>query len=57
LKAIFEFCFGVESIEGTYLEKRLKKVLDMGSSATMAYKPRKAGMNKNLDLYSPELLA
>jgi hypothetical protein len=54
LKELFEFLFGVENIEGTYLDKRIKQVLFKGAQA---YVPRKGGINKNMDQYSPEQIA
>lgn len=50
LKKIFEFVFGVETIEGTYLEKRLKRVIENGAAKTRTYRPRTGtqGVNKNL---------
>ena len=54
LKELFEFLYGVENIEGTYLDQRIKKVLFKGAQA---YVPRKGGINKNQDQYSEEQLA
>jgi hypothetical protein len=46
LKELFEFLYGVENIEGTYLDKRIKNTLFKGAQA---YVPRKGGINKNQD--------
>lgn len=39
---------GVESIEGTYLEKRMKKVLENTNRAGSVYVPRVGGVVKNM---------
>lgn len=51
----FKFIFGVESIEGTYLEKRMDDILS-GGKAGFIYKPRsgKINLNTNQKYYNPE---
>lgn len=53
----FKFIFGVESIEGTCIEKRMDDILG-GGKAGFIYKPRsgKINLNSNQKYYSPEQL-
>ena len=51
-KKMFEFIFGVETIEGTFIDHRIRKVLEVGKSKAQVYKPRSAGINKNLEKFS-----
>ena len=53
LTEVLEFIYGVDSLHGTYLEKRIKDVLADEASSQL-YKPRTGGMNKNLEHYTPE---
>lgn len=39
----------VESLEGTYIEKRINESLE---KELKRYKPRQGEINKNMDLYS-----
>lgn len=53
LRETFEFMFGEETIEGTYLEKRIILMSETGTNS--GYKPRSGGVfNKNASLYSQE---
>lgn len=54
----FNFIMGVESIEGTYLEKRVNDVLE-NKDAGMIYKPRsgKINLNTNQKYYNDEMRA
>ena len=50
------FVLGIESIEGTVMEKRIDEVLNWEPSKNQGYKPRKTGKNKNLQHYTPEMI-
>ena len=52
-RQVFQFVLGRESIEGTYLDERIKKVVGLGDSPTL-YKPRSGGVNGNVHMYSRE---
>ena len=45
----------MESLDGTVIERRIDDVLDMGKTASQAYKPRLAGANKNVKNYTNEM--
>ena len=47
LKEIFQFTFNVDSIEGTYLEKRIESAI---LKEKKFYKPREGQINKNMHL-------
>lgn len=47
------FILGIESLEGTVCQARIKEVLNKGKKATHVYKPRSGGINKNLKNYQP----
>ena len=49
-KSMFEFLLGIENLEGTFIDHRIKKVIE--AQAKPVYKPRQGGINKNLSLYS-----
>lgn len=49
LKEMFEFLFGVENIEGTYLDQRIKTAVGLGNAVSTLYQPRKAGIDRNRD--------
>ena len=53
LKRMFEFILGVEDIEGTYIDHRIKEVLK-NKESSVVYKPRTAAIFKNLDKFSDE---
>ena len=53
LKEIFEFTMDQESIEGTYLEKRIKEAI---AAKTRFYQPRQGGINMNTHKYSKDQL-
>mmetsp|Transcript_39263 Transcript_39263/g.59930 ORF Transcript_39263/g.59930 Transcript_39263/m.59930 type:complete len:109 (+) Transcript_39263:883-1209(+) len=54
LTEVFEFLLGVESIEGTFVAKRIEEVLAKGKEATHLYtmKP-KAKYSKGIDMFNP----
>ena len=54
LQNLFKFILGLESIEGTVLEKRITDVMALGSKKNQTYKPRQGGVNRNLANYLPE---
>lgn len=54
LTKLFRFILGMDSLEGTVIEQRIKEVIRMGSKKTQSYKPRSGGTNKNLENYLPE---
>ena len=47
LRNLFKFILGVESIDGTVVEQRIKDVMAMGAKKNQTYKPRQGGTNKN----------
>jgi hypothetical protein len=47
LHKLFRFILGMETLEGTVIEKRIEEILAMGSEKNRAYKPRSGGSNKN----------
>ena len=54
LQKIPDFVLGMESLDGTVIEKRIKDTLALGAKKNTAYKPRVGGTNKNLKNYRPE---
>jgi hypothetical protein len=52
LKAMFEFVMDVESIDGTYLDYRIRKAANPELKASVLYKPRAGAIDKNRDLYT-----
>lgn len=52
LRELFKFILGMESIEGTVIERRIKDVMAMGAKKNQTYKPRQGGTNRNLNNYS-----
>ena len=56
LRNLFKFCLGMEDIDGTVIEKRIKDTLALGAKKNTAYKPRVGGTNKNLKNYRQEQL-
>ena len=56
LTNLFKFILGVESLEGTVMERRIEDVLAMGDRASQTYKPREGGINKNLHNFTPEMI-
>jgi len=50
------FVLGLETIEGTVIERRIQDVMNMSAKAQQVYKPRSGGSNRNLDKYTKELL-
>jgi hypothetical protein len=46
LLKVFAFVMGVESLEGTYIERRIDQILESESSGT-SYKPRSGKINSN----------
>ncbi len=55
-KQMFEFLLGVENIEGTFIDHRIKQKITRGIDTPIAYKPRQGAINKNIDKYSPKQL-
>jgi len=51
LKEVFEFAYGVESIEGTYLMKRIEDCVTDSTSGQL-YKPRKGAIGDNAKLFT-----
>lgn len=56
MKEICRFILGVESIEGTVMERRIQDVMNMDASKQQVYKPRSGTVNRNLDKYTKEML-
>lgn len=54
LVEIMKFVLGLESLEGTVIEQRIKEVLSLGKEATQVYKPRSGGINKNMAHYTED---
>lgn len=50
------FILGLDSLEGTVIERRIDDVIAMGTKANQVYKPRSGTVNKNLDKYTDEML-
>ena len=40
LEKLFEFLFGVESIEGLNIQRRIKDIVSQGKEVSQAYKPK-----------------
>lgn len=55
-KEVFAFVLGVPSIEGTYLDYRIKQVINKGTTSSTLYKPRSGSVNSNLGFYTDEQL-
>lgn len=51
---IFQFIFGVDSIKGTFIERRIEEVVAEGGKANTVYTPRTGNMNTNYAKYSQE---
>lgn len=56
LSNLMKFILGMDSLEGTVIEKRIEDVVSMGSKSTQVYKPRSGGSNKNLANYTSDQL-
>ena len=54
LRELFKFILGMDDIEGTVIEQRIKDVMAMGAKKNQTYKPRQGGTNKNMKNYLPE---
>ena len=54
LRELFKFILGMESLEGTVIEQRIKDVMAMGAKKNSVYKPRQGGTNRNAKNYLPE---
>ena len=52
LREIFEFSLNVESLEGTYLKKRLDEV--MAKNNRIFYNPRQGGINLNIHKFTDD---
>mmetsp|Transcript_3787 Transcript_3787/g.6467 ORF Transcript_3787/g.6467 Transcript_3787/m.6467 type:complete len:175 (+) Transcript_3787:324-848(+) len=56
LTEVFQFLLGVDPLEGTYAEHRIKEVVGMGSKVTEVYKLKTATHKLNkIDRFAPEL--
>ncbi len=55
-KEVFAFVLGVPSIDGTYLDYRIKHVMNQGASSNTLYKPRSGSVNSNLSFYTDDQL-
>jgi len=53
---LMSYILGMESTEGTVLEKRIQDVMNMSASKQQVYKPRSGSVNKNLEKYTKEML-
>ena len=53
---MFKFILGINTIENTVIEKRIKDVMAMGTKKNQTYKPRQGGTNRNLKNYTPEMI-
>ena len=47
---------GIDDIDGTVIEQRIKDVMAMGSKKNQTYTPRQGGTNRNMKNYLPEQL-
>jgi len=56
LNELMRFILGMETIEGTVIEKRIQDVMGMSAKAQQVYKPRSGGVNKNIDKFTKEML-
>ncbi len=54
LHKTLEFLLGVESISGTYIEKRINDYLTAEKESSHVYKPRSGKINANQKHFSPE---
>ena len=54
LRELFKFILGMDSLDGTVIEQRIKDVLAMGAKKNSVYKPRQGGTNRNAKNYLPE---
>lgn len=51
-KEVMAFVLGFPSIEGTYLDYRIRQVINQGQSSSVLYKPRSGSINGNLTSYT-----
>ena len=54
LRDLFKFILGLDSLEGTVIDKRIKDVMAMGAKKNQTYKPRQGGTNRNISNYLRE---
>ena len=54
LRELFKFILGMDNLDGTVIEQRIKDVMAMGAKKNSAYKPRVGGTNRNAKNYLPE---
>jgi hypothetical protein len=47
LNGVFAFLLDIDSVTGTYAEKRIENVLKRGKEAATLYKPREGGIGKS----------
>jgi len=53
MKEVLAYMLGVESLSGTYVEKRLESVLSSGTAGQL-YVPRSGKINSNVKYFNPE---
>jgi hypothetical protein len=56
IESMLEFLFGVESIKGTYLEKRFLDNFSKDKDVGFLYKPRVKKEDENAKLFSREMM-
>ena len=56
MEGAYAFLCNTDSIEGTVIQKRIKDILGMGHEASVSYKPKGIGINKNAAKFPPELM-
>jgi hypothetical protein len=54
MEKVMAFAFCVESVEGTYLEDRIKNFIENEEKLKNGYKPRSGKVNGNMKYYSEE---
>lgn len=55
-KEVMAFVLGVTSIQGTYLDHRIRQVISQGASSSVLYKPRSGSVNGNIGAYTESQL-
>ena len=56
LTEIMKFILGIESVEGTVMEHRVKEVMGWDPSKHRGYKPRNEGKGTNYEHFEPEMI-
>ena len=54
LRNLFKFILGLDNLDGTVIDKRIKDVMAMGAKKNQTYKPRQGGTNRNIQNYLRE---